>query len=433
MSNASSRDGKCEVNLKSWWNDRKSREMALKFARSGDLSNLRLLIDLGNYEEAEFTSRVSNTKVLSRNLVSVVDDRQRNLLHLAAKSGRRKMIAYLVGLGFPTDKLDKSGNSATLLLLRRMKKRVDRAKRRGGHNRDEKPSRSINYIRCCQLLQLLLTNSPHLLTTANKRGLKPTDILQHLWVRASDTEKTLGDEILMTSLTNTEDLRQAGSSSAREDPSEEFFAGVSDGHWGGDSMDSDDAYAWEDYFCDFSTEEYRSHLDTISEEYEHRRQARYEPPRKAPKADSLPSSSQRNSQEFHARHAAALRRKLGEQPNTNISVTFEAYRMKWKEFLEASSPITEVNDVPWPPFCGRFASSDRHHTAELRIETVLKFVHYSASDLRQLQIDWHPDRFFAKLSTRIFDSIKETLLTRVNAISQLLNTSTDTLRRKNVQ
>lgn len=76
-------------------------------------------------------------------------------------------------------------------------------------------------------------------------------------------------------------------------------------------------------------------------------------------------------------------------------------------------------------------TEDRMKNAELRIQAVLQFVHHQLDELRQLQIQWHPDRFASRMSQRLHPEIKDSVMRKVNAISQLLNASMDALRTRN--
>ncbi|KAF6775271.1 hypothetical protein AHF37_05432 [Paragonimus kellicotti] len=322
--------------------------------------------------------------------------------------------------------VDKSGNNAALLFLKACHKSKNRTNLR--KNADSTP---ISYITCCEILRLFLTDDPDGLTITNKRGQKPTELLQSLWNEASLKERREGDELLTSSMS-----RQARSSgrlptdSSLQPNSPQVDDGSPWSSWHEDAYEStashEQNYDWEDYFSGFNHRTCKSHLDSIREEYEQRHRSGFVTQSK-PK--DPPPTCKLESKSFYERHVEALSRRTS-QPSTT---TLKAFRTAWDEFSKQKTIISHMSSIPWPPFCDKIESTNQCSSADLRIEAVLKFVDHSVQSLRQLQIEWHPDRFSARFSSRLSVEMKDVVLPKVLAISQLLNSSLETLRRRNSQ
>lgn len=187
------------------------------------------------------------------------------------------------------------------------------------------------------------------------------------------------------------------------------------------------------FLSDFLHTESRSHLDTIREEYERRQRSALPSRVRNLEQGGCADSVDRERTDFLRRHQEALGRRgeksAMEEPTT---ISLGAFKQQWSLFLSNSAEIPSLHAIPWPPFCGPMGTTeDRMKNAELRIQAVLQFVHHQLDELRQLQIQWHPDRFASRMSQRLHPEIKDSVMRKVNAISQLLNASMDALRTRN--
>ncbi|VDP91166.1 unnamed protein product, partial [Echinostoma caproni] len=203
--------------------------------------------------------------------------------------------------------------------------------------------------------------------------------------------------------------------------------------WYTDDRDEDPhSYAWEEYFSDFVHKESRSYLDTIREEYERRQRSGTSRQSQTTRPGISSESADRAREDFLNRHQEALNKRTKFSASGIISdSSLSAFKQQWTVFESSTTEIRNASMIPWPPFCGSMCSSgDRALSAERRIETVLHFVHQKLDELRRLQIQWHPDRFASRIGKRLHADIKDCVMQRVNAISQLLNTAMDKLRGK---
>ncbi|TNN17937.1 NF kappa B inhibitor 1 [Schistosoma japonicum] len=198
--------------------------------------------------------------------------------------------------------------------------------------------------------------------------------------------------------------------------------------------DSDDTNNhWEDYFTGFPDKPFKSHLDSIGEEFEHRNRTT-NLPHKPPKLQQ-PESEKRSKhagfpEMFGADEGLLTGRLVKHDFNDHLDEnSYETYQVKWKRFLDSDENIVlNYRDVLWPPFCARDQTNSLESS---HIENILKFVQYSTQSLRQLQIDWHPDKFSGRFGTRFkSEAVKNKVMKRVVNISQLINKATDYLRKK---
>ncbi|VDM31345.1 unnamed protein product [Hydatigera taeniaeformis] len=132
-----------------------------------------------------------------------------------------------------------------------------------------------------------------------------------------------------------------------------------------------------------------------------------------PSASTTYKKASTSDEEFRHRHAEELR-KLGLVSPTSKSdvsvIPYEQYSERWQTFLRSGTNGT----IPWPPL----KVGD--------MEELLRFVGRSLLHLRQLQVDWHPDRFFSRLPSGVQRT--EDLANRVTALSQFFNKAIAELR-----
>ncbi|KAF7258161.1 hypothetical protein EG68_04490 [Paragonimus skrjabini miyazakii] len=403
------------------------RTMLFKFARSGNLTDLECLRQVLLNERRNFTGQTSSSSECSaHDFHNLRNRKRRSLLHVAAKAGHIEVMKYLLDLGVPTSAIDKSGNNAALLFLKACHK-----SKNGSSSRKNAELTTIPYTTCCEVLRLLLTDNPDALTITNKRGQKPTELLQSLWNEASSKERREGDELLTSSM-----CRQARSSgrlsadSSLQPSSPQIDDESPWSSWHEDAYEStaghEHNYEWEDYFSGFNHRTCKSHLDSIREEYEQRHRSSFVT---QSKTKNSPPVCRLESKSFYERHVEALSRRTDQIPAT----TLEAFRTAWDQFSKEKTIISLMSSIPWPPLCDKIESTNQCSSADLRIEAVLKFVDYSIPSLRQLQIEWHPDRFSARFSSRLSVEMKDVVLPKVLAISQLLNSALEILRRRSSQ
>ncbi|TPP66811.1 hypothetical protein FGIG_03871 [Fasciola gigantica] len=424
------------------WTTEEYRSMSMKLASSGDVVRLDALISLWLTESIPGTSSEPGQRThqsATGLLASVRDRKGRTLLHLAARFIQPEMVVHLIECGCSTKVVDNRGNTVLHLLLRNLCRRVksDTASSRRKRKRKQHCDPNLNYVECCHLVKRILNSDSDLLTVSNNRGQRSTYWLQQLWNAASKEERQIGDEILTSSFGSGEI-----NTSTKHDFSARLYAtpdqneyDSSAEHWYGDEEDphlGGNTYDWEEYFADFTYTEPRSHLDTVREEYERRQRSELSSRARDPQPGRSAESIDRERDDFLRRHQEALsKRGKANMQESNMTTSLEAFKQQWSLFLSHSSEIQSLSTIPWPPFCGFMGyTEDRTKTAERRIQAVLQFVRHQLNELRQLQIQWHPDRFASRVAQRLHPQIRESVLQKVNAISQLLNTSMDTLRTK---
>nr|VZI48111.1 unnamed protein product [Spirometra erinaceieuropaei] len=161
-------------------------------------------------------------------------------------------------------------------------------------------------------------------------------------------------------------------------------------------------------------------FETIRIEYERRHRRPTVNTRQTPTTSSAASVEQER-QQFFQRHAEGLRKRgfLFTAAPARKSQLSE-FLSQWQAFLSDHEPLTlgNLSHIPWLP------------VAEGDVPGLLRFVGHNFASLRQLQVDWHPDRFFSRLAPRLAsEDVRRALTGRVNAISQLLNEGVAELRR----
>ncbi|VDO10230.1 unnamed protein product [Rodentolepis nana] len=162
-------------------------------------------------------------------------------------------------------------------------------------------------------------------------------------------------------------------------------------------------------------------FDEIRKQYE--RKCREQTRRKLTEEASRPSTSARinadeaarKADEFRRKHAEGLRRRgiaFSLPINHTTSPSYEHYSKQWRTFLQSG----ESGAIPWPPV--KVGDMD----------DLARFVGKNMVHLRQLQVDWHPDRFFARLPPSIqrTDAMRE----QVTALSQFFNAAILEFREK---
>ncbi|KAK4469501.1 hypothetical protein MN116_007047 [Schistosoma mekongi] len=420
-------------------NKEELKSIIIKLVRSGDICNLKLLFQLANT-----TDPSRNHWDLSK-LAEIKDYKQRNLVHIACKYGHKKIIDYLVHcLGLPVTSVDRSGNNPAHILLiyalKSIKSKHKMKRKRSGSKR------SINnYIDCCESLKVILLKHSKLLTIPNIQGQKVTDLLQELWDYSSKNERVVGDRILECILfdsNNNHKNNNASNINRQQHPvlssssTSHLFKGTGDID---DNMysflsDSDDTNNhWEDYFTGFSDKPFKSHLDSIREEFEHRNRTTnlsHKPPKLRQPESGKRSKYSEFPESFGTDEGLLTGRLAKHGCNDHLDEnSYETYQVKWKQFLNSDANVVlNYRDVLWPPFC---AGDQTNSLESSHIENILKFVQYSTQSLRQLQIDWHPDKFAGRFGTRFkSEAVKNKVMERVVNISQCINKATDYLRNK---
>ncbi|CAH8841991.1 unnamed protein product [Trichobilharzia szidati] len=401
-------------------NESDFKSMVIKLVRSGDVAYLKLLVELINPSS-------SCTKVSClRRLSDIKDHKQCNLVHIACKYGNKEMLEYLVQkLGLSVTNVDHSGNNpAHLILIYALKSLKSSSKKK---RRKSSKCRVRNYIDCCELLKIVLHQHTNLLTISNKRGQKVTDLLQELWNVSSKSEREVGDSILKCILSDSHSpVHPSTSSTKPTEHDDEMYSFLSDSDEANYSSNE-----WEDYFSGFADRPFRSHLDSIREEYERRNRPTGIP--NVPKSRKN-SNTETNPPGFYdhlGSNNELPSRKIINQDlgSKTINISYEEYLEKWKEFINSDeNKILNYHDILWPPFSRviEINSLESSH-----IEDILTFVHHSSQALRQLQVDWHPDKFSGRFGTRFkSERVKNRVMKRVVNISQLLNKATDYLRNK---
>ncbi|OON21542.1 ankyrin repeat protein, partial [Opisthorchis viverrini] len=412
------------------WTLDKCHRMLFKFASDGSVEHIDTLKQILLSEQKQGAKRLS-CHTSASNFGALRDEKQRTLLHVAAKKGRSETIRYLVDSGVPVDALDHHGNTAALLFLKACVKAARRQRQRKKRSKRSTSDSGYNYMQCCEVLRVLLKTSPSLLTTPNRHGQRPTELLQTLFDSANEEERKEGDKILMSEMA-TESTSSRYLTNPQADESTSFCRTAECAFFDEDESyegftHTEPSYAWEDYFSGFSDQPWKSHLDTIREEFELRNRSsvpRDNATRKNAPTPEPSTDEQRAS--FFRRHEAAISRKRASQ----AEITLEQFQEKWNQFTLLDTQIASIAEIPWPPFCDKIERTNQRSSAELRIDAVLKFVGDSVQSLRRLQVDWHPDRFSSRFGARLKAEIKQEVDKKVVAISQLLNTAMDTLRKR---
>lgn len=157
-------------------------------------------------------------------------------------------------------------------------------------------------------------------------------------------------------------------------------------------------------------------FENIYREYERKKRKHSFRTQTTPDKPSTSSFSSASAEaDFRRRHAEGLR-KRGLSSSTASSstslISYEQYTKQWQTFLQSC----DSRAIPWPPV----KVGD--------VENLLCFVGRNLVHLRQLQVDWHPDRFFARLPSTIPRT--EAITSRVTALSQFFNAAVAELRTK---
>ncbi|KAM7541468.1 hypothetical protein Aperf_G00000026890 [Anoplocephala perfoliata] len=153
-------------------------------------------------------------------------------------------------------------------------------------------------------------------------------------------------------------------------------------------------------------------FEDIRKEYERRRRKQTSSEfggqstnRPSTSADAAATSAK--AEEFRQKHAEGLRKRGLAMSSMSAfrapSISYNQYSKQWKAFLHSGTS----QEIPWPPI--KVGDMD----------VLLRFVGESMVHLRQLQVDWHPDRFFARLPSSIQPT--DEMRKRVTALSQFLN------------
>ncbi|VDK87202.1 unnamed protein product [Dibothriocephalus latus] len=141
-------------------------------------------------------------------------------------------------------------------------------------------------------------------------------------------------------------------------------------------------------------------------------------------ATSSAANVERERRQFFQRHAEGLRKRgFLFTPTPPRKSQLSDFLSQWQAFLADQEPLTLCNlsHIPWLP------------VPEGDVPDLLRFVGHNFASLRQLQVDWHPDRFFSRLALRLTsEEVRQALTDRVNATSQLLNEGIAELRRLRV-
>ncbi|CAH8491672.1 unnamed protein product [Heterobilharzia americana] len=407
--------------------------MIIKLVQSNDVPNLKLLFQLAN-STSSLSSPVSSssssttTRCLSK-LLEIKDGKQRNLVHIACKYGHKQMLQYLIhDLGLSVTNVDQAGNNSAHLVLVHALKSLKPSHKKKRRRIKNCPVR--NYIDCCELLKIILHKHSNLLMISNKRGQKVTDLLQVLWNHSSECEREIGDNILQSVLSTTNNnsdehspTYQSPSSATKPDYYERTNSFLSDSDEANYSSNE-----WEDYFSGFSDRSYKSHLDSIRDEYEYRnRTIGFSKKTKLKQPTNKLKTEQ--SHHFSSINELSNEKLFNHKLNNNfiINNSYKVYLKKWKEFINSDQTIIlNYNDILWPPF---IKVNEMNLLESTIIDNILRFVEYSTKSLRQLQVDWHPDKFAGRFGKRFkSEHVKNRVMKRVLYISQLLNKATDYLR-----
>ncbi|VDD74616.1 unnamed protein product [Mesocestoides corti] len=205
-----------------------------------------------------------------------------------------------------------------------------------------------------------------------------------------------------------------------EFPGQGEFEGTSEEAWHERLADElySDLPRFDEYFEGFPDTDNLSgdYFEEVRREYERRKRQRYhatQPP--ADPAHSSEYTSASKDAEFRRRHAEGLKQRGLLTPSSStivLSPSYEQYSNEWRAFLKSGGGRA----IPWPPI----TVGDT--------EGLLRFVKQSLVHLRQLQVDWHPDRFFARLPPDTERT--KGLVDRVTALSQFLNATVSELKHR---
>ncbi len=158
-----------------------------------------------------------------------------------------------------------------------------------------------------------------------------------------------------------------------------------------------------DFFEDIRKEyeQQRRRQHQAARDYEERARANDTPPQ--PKVD-----------DFHRRHSDGLRKRgiFSTVAAAPVPASYERYAKELQTFLKDGAG----RGIPWPPV----TPGD--------MDGLLRFVGHNLSHLRQLQVDWHPDRFLRRIPSRIEQTSQ--IVDRVTKLSQFFNTAVAELRSR---
>ncbi|CDS40074.1 NF kappa B inhibitor protein 1 [Echinococcus multilocularis] len=307
------------------------------------------------------------------------------------------MVRYLVDLGLPIEVYDKKGNTPV-------------------HSCINYGIKHRRYPKCCKLLACLVESNLELLYVRNNKGTSPSTLLEQLWLSAPSEERIKGDAVLMQCSLREDlcgkvrPLKRRCSNAISEDAWQERLL---------DELNADFP-RHEEYFQGFSDAGTSSgdFFEDIRKEYERKKQRymyRLPPESDQPSASTAYTTASTRADEFRRRHVEGLRKRGLVSPTSNLGVSilsYEQYSERWQAFLRSDTSWA----IPWPPI----KVGD--------MEALLRFVGCSLLHLRQLQVDWHPDRFFARLPPRVQRT--EEMTSRVTALSQFFNKAVAELRRR---
>nr|VZI37100.1 unnamed protein product [Spirometra erinaceieuropaei] len=380
-------------------------KILLKLVKKGRLRRLQALLrESVAHDVGSTTSASCNGAAAVYLLASIVDKRGRRLLHIACEQGHLRMLRFLVELGLPIEVFDKAGNSPA-------------------HSCLKYGVRFHRFAKCCELLVALLARNTELLYVRNNAGVSPVSLLESLWRLSPLHEREKGDEILMDFQELTDEFSSEPPTGFAATPTSSRETGTSNVEWNQRLLDElrFSQTSHEDYFSGFvETDTSEDPFETIRIEYERRHRRPTVNTRQTPTTSSAASVEQER-QQFFQRHAEGLRKRgfLFTAAPARKSQLSE-FLSQWQAFLSDHEPLTlgNLSHIPWLP------------VAEGDVPGLLRFVGHNFASLRQLQVDWHPDRFFSRLAPRLAsEDVRRALTGRVNAISQLLNEGVAELRR----
>ncbi|KAL3319004.1 Nuclear factor of kappa light polypeptide protein enhancer in B-cells inhibitor-like 1 [Cichlidogyrus casuarinus] len=345
-------------------------------------------------EMKSFLDRVSSDIRISREMLvdCVEEGSEDTLLHVACKHQSVQVLDYLLELGL-TDRENAKGDYAIHVLMRH--------------------SSQAQFLPCCRMLSIMLRADPDLLYVRDHSGMSTLGLLEKLWIDAEPTHRRFVDRLLYKYVDHGSE--HVPSTGVEDSAWNEKLTSALDEDYEEEMHSAD--YDPGGYYAGFVERDTRSHLDTIRDQYEAKRRRVYPQERKPEPGKNVPPLFN-TAPTYNEMYGTGSSKPVGQ----DLIKEMVAHQQAWTQFLGGEAKVMAIDDIPWPP---KIFSMEDHENLVNKVSKLVKEQGLDIKVLRQLQIDYHPDRFKNKIHPRISDTADQHLLPSVSAkvllISQNLN------------